>query len=315
MEKINPRSAPVFPVILMLLLLFACCPVQAESNDLPGVYHLVKKGETVQMIARAYGVPLQQLIKKNNITDVHRVKEGYVMFIPSATRVIDNIVPDVKIKNATSGVPVKKYSPAAAKDPPVHKDLKEGTPAIDKPVAGQKEEGAGMRAASEKQPSSSTIQEEGKGKPIPDEKSSEKKNAPQAGEPVPEKKMQAGNNSFIWPVRGEIKDHFGVQPNKTFHNWIKIVSFEGARVKAAESGTVIFSSRLKNYGETIIIRHKNNYASVYTHLKKRYVRIDKSVRKGETIALLGEKDEAGETYVNFEIRWKGKAHNPLLFLP
>ncbi|MFA5323043.1 MAG: M23 family metallopeptidase, partial [Smithella sp.] len=89
----------------------------------------------------------------------------------------------------------------------------------------------------------------------------------------------------------------------------------GAKVKAAESGTVIFSSTLKNYGEAIIIRHKNNFATVYTHLKKRYVKIDKSVRKGETIAVVGEKDDAGETYINFEIRLKGKAHNPLLFLP
>jgi len=30
---------------------------------------------------------------------------------------------------------------------------------------------------------------------------------------------------------------------------------------------------------------------------------------------MAEKDDAGEAYINFEIRYKGKAHNPLSFLP
>ena len=116
-------------------------------------------------------------------------------------------------------------------------------------------------------------------------------------------------------MRGSVKTSFGIQPNKTFHNWITFVSPAGTKVKAAASGTVIFSSRLKNYGETVIIRHKDNFATVYTHLKKRYVRADQNVKKGEAIAVVGETDDAGEAYINFEIRLQGKARNPLFFLP
>jgi lipoprotein NlpD len=50
-------------------------------------------------------------------------------------------------------------------------------------------------------------------------------------------------------------------------------------------------------------------------LKKRYVHADQNVKKGETIAVMGETDDAGDTYMNFEIRLQGKARNPLLFLP
>ena len=120
---------------------------------------------------------------------------------------------------------------------------------------------------------------------------------------------------FIWPVKGKVGAQFGIQPNKTYNNWIKIISGSGTKVTAAAAGTVIFSSNLKNYGETIIIRHKDNFATVYTHLKKRYVKIDQSVRKGEAIASMGEKDGSGVVFMNFEIRLKGKARNPLLFLP
>jgi lipoprotein NlpD len=134
--------------------------------------------------------------------------------------------------------------------------------------------------------------------------------------PLEEKeKIQREEGRFIWPVRGSVKTRFGIQPNKTYHNWIKIVSVPGAPVKAAASGTVIFSSALKDYGETIIIRHEKEFATVYTHLNKRYVKIDQNVKKGETIAGVGQKDEAGNAYINFEIRLRGKARNPLFFLP
>jgi lipoprotein NlpD len=135
--------------------------------------------------------------------------------------------------------------------------------------------------------------------------------------PVVEEKeeIQFERKRFIWPVRGSVKTRFGIQPNKTYHNWVKIASVAGTQVKAAASGIVIFSSQLKDYGETIIIRHEENYATVYTHLKKRYVKNDQTVKKGESIALVGEKDEAGDAYMNFEVRLRGKARNPLFFLP
>ena len=86
-------------------------------------------------------------------------------------------------------------------------------------------------------------------------------------------------------------------------------------MKAAAAGTVIFSSQIKDYGQTVIIRHEQNFTTVYTHLNKRYVKADQSVKQAETIALVGEKDESGIAYINFEIRVKGKASNPLSFLP
>jgi Membrane proteins related to metalloendopeptidases len=155
-------------------------------------------------------------------------------------------------------------------------------------------------------------------KPIENNTPKEEKivSRPKAKLPVEEKeKIQREEGRFIWPVRGSVKTRFGIQPNKTYHNWIKIVSVAGMPVKGAASGTVIFSSALKDYGETIIIRHEKEFATVYTHLNQRYVKIDQNVKKGETIASVGQKDKAGNAYINFEIRLRGKARNPLFFLP
>ena len=43
--------------------------------------------------------------------------------------------------------------------------------------------------------------------------------------------------------------------------------------------------------------------------------LNQIVKKGEIIAMIGDKDEDGDAFMNFEIRIKGKAVDPLLFLP
>ena len=57
-------------------------------------------------------------------------------------------------------------------------------------------------------------------------------------------------------------------------------------------------------------------SSPSTHiLRKDMSRTDQNVKKGETVALAGEKDDDGLTYIHFEVRLKGKAHNISAALP
>jgi len=297
MEKIRPSLTLVICIILSFFLFNACFKFQTQNDTGKGVYHLVKKNETVEMIAAAYGYTPTKLIRMNNINDVNSVKEGSVLFIPSASRVI-NIAeqkketvktiqkPETpKPKIAIIAEPIQNKKTADEKITPQSK-----TPSLEKKIPVQKDK---------------AVKKE----------TNEIKASAKTSATVPEKKIQAGKNNFIWPVKGDVTAKFGAQTNKTFNNWIKISSPAGTKVKAAESGMVIFSSSLKNYGETIIIRHTDNFATVYTHLKKRYVKIDKNVKKGEPIALLGEKDETGKAYMNFEVRQQGKARNPIQYLP
>jgi lipoprotein NlpD len=260
-----------------------------------GIYHRVKKGETVWSIARVYHVKIQDLAEMNNITDLNLIEEGAVIFIPDANQVIDDVMAYVKTMDTADKITTKIDSSDNVKNPVENNDRKEGKTAAEAQIVTDKKVVSHM-VTSEKPPS---------------EKIEPK---PKVKLPI-EEEIQIEKRKFIWPVRGSVKTRFGIQPNKTYHNWIKIVSTAGTQVKAAASGAVIFSSRLKNYGETVIIRHENNFSTVYTHLKKRYVRTDQNVKKGEAIALMGETDGAGNAYINFEIRLKGKVRNPLFFLP
>ena len=127
--------------------------------------------------------------------------------------------------------------------------------------------------------------------------------------------IQFDKKRFIWPVKGKVVSQFGIQPNRMSFNGIRIAAGEGTAVQAAAGGSVIFSALLKDYGETIIIKHDDYYATVYTHLGIRTVREETQIKKGDRIAFLGKADGREEPYLHFEIRYKNKARNPLFFLP
>jgi septal ring factor EnvC (AmiA/AmiB activator) len=141
------------------------------------------------------------------------------------------------------------------------------------------------------------------------EKSKERDNGVQS------ENIKFDKERFIWPVKGKIQSKFGVQPNGMYYNGIKISAKEGTPVLAAAGGTVIFCASLKDYGETIIIKHEEDYATVYSNLGSRAVNVDDLIKKGNRIALLGKSDRRREAFINFEIRYKNKARNPLFFLP
>jgi len=316
MGKINSPFTLAVLTLLALSLVVSCLNPQIQKTQTKGVYHLVKKNETLQMIAQAYGVRLKDLTGANHITDVKSVKAGSVIFIPEANQVIDNI--HVKTMDTAAGKKINKtnkHSSGIAKDPEKSDEVKKEKMAIisEASVDASPQEAPPEAPQPKAQQSKIAVPETTLPVATLPDKKNESKSAAQM--PVEQEKIQIDKNRFIWPVRGSLKNKFGIQPDKTYHNWIEIVTAAGVKVKAAASGTVIFSSSLKNYGETVIVRHKDKFTTVYTHLKKRYVRTDQDVKKGEEIALTGEKDDAGLTYINFEIRLQGKARNPLLFLP
>jgi murein DD-endopeptidase MepM/ murein hydrolase activator NlpD len=120
---------------------------------------------------------------------------------------------------------------------------------------------------------------------------------------------------FIWPVKGKVVSRFGIQRSGMKYNGINISAREGTPVVAAAGGTVSYSAQLRYFGDTIIIKHKDRYATVYACLKGRKVKAGDSVKKGEQIALLGKPENSSRPYVHFEIRRRNKARNPLFFLP
>ncbi len=64
--------------------------------DVAGTFHEVRKGETLYRIARAFGIPLRELMEVNDIRDPRQLAAGTRIFIPSATR-------DLEVPPLTAG--------------------------------------------------------------------------------------------------------------------------------------------------------------------------------------------------------------------
>jgi lipoprotein NlpD len=131
----------------------------------------------------------------------------------------------------------------------------------------------------------------------------------------PRRKIIHKTGMFIWPVKGKVIKSFGIQ-NGLKHDGINIKSNPGTGVQAAYPGKVVFSSFLEGYGNTIIIEHKNNYATVYANNQVNLVRKGKWVNQGYTIAKVGASDVQSKLfYLHFQVRRWNRPRNPLFYLP
>ncbi len=120
---------------------------------------------------------------------------------------------------------------------------------------------------------------------------------------------------FIWPLKGSIITQFGM--NNGFKNdGIDIAASAGSTVVAAYDGKVVFSSQLKGYGNTIIIQHKEKYATVYASNQVNLAKSGDVVSKGQTIARAGNSGGQNTApHLHFQIREKNQPRNPLFYLP
>ncbi len=119
---------------------------------------------------------------------------------------------------------------------------------------------------------------------------------------------------FIWPLIGSLSSEFGHRSGK-IHEGIDIVAPRGSPVKAARSGHVIYASdRIGGYGNMIILRHGDSFATVYAHLQRIRVKKGAFIQKGRVIGHVGKTGRATDYHLHFEIRNYRRPINPLLYL-
>lgn len=126
--------------------------------------------------------------------------------------------------------------------------------------------------------------------------------------------MQPTHDGGIWqwPLTGKIERYFS---GNDLSKGIDIVAAIGTPVKSARAGQVIYAgSRLKGYGQLIIIRHDDIYLSAYAHNRVINVQEGQNVKQGEVIAELGMSGTQSPK-LHFEIRKSGKPIDPLGLLP
>src|ERR1035437_1975435 len=97
------------------------------------------------------------------------------------------------------------------------------------------------------------------------------------------------------------------------HQGLDYAAATGTPVSAAGDGTVLYAGRRGQYGNLIIIRHRNGYKTYYGHLAK----IDKGVRtgvqvdQGRIIGYVGATGLATGPHLHYEMRINDRPVNPM----
>lgn len=118
------------------------------------------------------------------------------------------------------------------------------------------------------------------------------------------------DGSWDWPLRGRMATKYNSDAG--FSKGIDIAVNNTTDVKAAADGVVVYrGAGLKGYGKLIIIKHSEKFLSAYAHNDWLSVNEGQLVKKGQKIAVIGEKAKV----LHFEIRENGKPIDPVIYLP
>lgn len=121
------------------------------------------------------------------------------------------------------------------------------------------------------------------------------------------------------PLKGKITSNFGYRKDpfkrKTgFHSGIDIDADYGDAIVATADGKVIKAAWHSSYGKTVIIKHQNNYETLFGHLSGITVKEGDTVRVGDVIGKAGSTGRSTGTHLHYEVKKNGKRVNPKTFL-
>lgn len=95
------------------------------------------------------------------------------------------------------------------------------------------------------------------------------------------------------------------------HQGVDYAAPTGTAVRSVGDGIVDFAGVQNGYGNVIILKHRDNYSTVYAHLSQINVRKGENVTQGENIGAVGATGWATGPHLHFEYRINGVYHDPL----
>ena len=238
--------------------------------------YTVQSGDTLQSIAKMFGVSVNTIIWANNING-HTVTRGQTLVILPVSGTLHTIA-----KGDTLQSVAKKYKADADE------------------IAAYN----GLDASSSLVVGDSIIIPDGEGAVITVGKTYDGHKVVFRSNPYKGGDGPDENSYYVRPLVGGVK-------TQGLHGWnaIDIGTPIGTKIFAAAAGQVIIaraSGWNGGYGNYIAISHDNGTETVYGHLSKVFVQAGESVYQGQVIGLSGSTGNSTGPHLHFEVRG---AHN------
>jgi murein DD-endopeptidase MepM/ murein hydrolase activator NlpD len=118
---------------------------------------------------------------------------------------------------------------------------------------------------------------------------------------------------------GWLSSHFGYRNDpftgkKTWHQGVDFAGKDGTEVIAVASGVVSWSGNRHGYGNMVEVAHGDGLLTRYAHNDENLVEVGNLIRKGETLALMGNTGRSTGPHVHFEVFKHGRAVDPSSYI-
>ncbi len=96
------------------------------------------------------------------------------------------------------------------------------------------------------------------------------------------------------------------------HKGLDFAAPRGTPIMAAGDGVVVEAGRKGNYGNAVVLRHPNEYRTLYAHMSRiaRGVKSGARVKQGEVIGYVGSTGMSTGPHLHYEVLHRGKHVNP-----
>ncbi len=104
-----------------------------------------------------------------------------------------------------------------------------------------------------------------------------------------------------WPLK-HVKINRGFMAGRTPHDGLDLAGAKGTPILAAHSGYVVYSgSEFNGYGRMILLEFNDEWATLYAHMSKLFVRNGDIVERGQVIGEMGRTGRASGVHLHFEL--------------
>jgi murein DD-endopeptidase MepM/ murein hydrolase activator NlpD len=290
----------------------------------------VTQGETIDSIARKYGVPASAILEANGFANGATIRPGQRLVIPHykaatapanspvaaaaprADEIVHTVAPGESLIGIARhyGVPLSTVARSNNIQPYATVGIGERLM-----IPGGRHVASLSAPAPQLAPPRTTP-------PILSDPSVRTQNArlatPEVAgtDSVPKAAEAVGSlPSFRWPARGRVIAAFGAKINGAQNDGINLAVPEGTPIKAADDGVVAYAgNELKGYGNLVLVRHANGYVSAYANASELTVKRGDTVKRGQVIAHAGQTGNVTSPQLHFEIRKGSTPVDPMQFL-
>ncbi|GMU59387.1 MAG: hypothetical protein AMXMBFR34_11500 [Myxococcaceae bacterium] len=131
----------------------------------------------------------------------------------------------------------------------------------------------------------------------------------------------ANPRTFLWPVQPVVMTSpwgtrfHPLHGDYRFHAGVDLLAELSQPVRAASSGTVVFSGWNGAHGKQLELQHDGHLSTRYSHLQSLLVAPGAQVKRGDVIALAGDTGQTTGPHLHFELLKDGEAVDPEELLP